>query len=336
MAFRKYFWRVDAAHRGMRLDHFLAEALPGVLGREITRSQVRRLIVAGAVTRDGRRERTASFSLVEGSRVEAGVDLAKLDAAGPAGRREPVVREFAWTPERVLFEDEWLILVDKPPSLPTQPTLDERRASVFTTLRDYLRQRDGREPYLGLHHRLDRDTSGVLLFTRDPRVNAGVAALFAGKIMRKTYQALAVAGPRGPEAWEVENHLGVIGRVGKASQYGAVHSGGDPAQTSFRVMERLPGALRLEARPHTGRTHQIRVHLAEGGRPIFGDAFYGGPTQLPVGAGRGPVVVPRVMLHAATLEFQHPVTQVPLRIHSPLPADFAACGTALKAGVAGT
>jgi 23S rRNA pseudouridine955/2504/2580 synthase len=336
MAFRKYSWRVDAAHRGMRLDHFLAEVLPGVLGGEITRSQVRRLIMAGAVTRDGRRERIASFSLKEGTRIEAGFDLAKADPAGPAGRRGPVVREFAWTPERVLFEDEWLILVDKPPGLPTQPTLDERRASVFTTLRDYLRQRDGKEPYLGLHHRLDRDTSGVLVLTRDPRVNAGVAALFAGKIMRKTYQALAVAGRGEAETWEVRNHLGVIGRVGKASQYGAVQSGGDPAQTSFRVLERLPGALRIEARPHTGRTHQIRVHLAEGGRPIFGDAFYGGPMQLPGGAGRRPVVVPRVMLHAAALEFQHPVTQVPLRIVSPLPADFEACGEALRAGAVET
>ena len=225
----------------------------------------------------------------------------------------------------MLFEDEWLLVVDKPAGMPTQPTLDARRASIFSTLKEYLQQRDGGTPYLGLHHRLDRDTSGVLLFTKDRKANAGTAALFAGKTMRKTYQALAVAGAACPDSWEVKNYLGVIGRVGKAGKYGAVRSGGDPAQTSFRVLERLPGALLIEARPHTGRTHQIRVHLAEDGHPILGDAFYGGPMQLPAGPGRGVVPAARVMLHAGALEFLHPVTKAALLVRSPLPADFEAC-----------
>jgi len=236
----------------------------------------------------------------------------------------------SWRTEQVLFEDEWLLVVDKPAGMPTQPTLDARRPSVFSTLKEFLQQRDGGTPYLGLHHRLDRDTSGVLLLTKDPKANAGTAALFAGKTMRKTYQALAVAGVACPESWEVKNYLGVIGRVGKASKYGAVRSGGDPAQTSFKVLERWPGALLIEARPHTGRTHQIRVHLAEGGHPIFGDAFYGGPMQLPAGPGGGRVPVPRVMLHAAELEFAHPVTKAALQIRSPLPADFEACLQGLR------
>ena len=323
MANRKHAWRIEAAQQGVRLDHFLAEALPKALDREITRSQVRRIIMAGAVTRNGRQERIASFTLREGTRIEAYVDLSKLESAGPTGMRRPVVKAFAWTPERILFEDEWLLVVDKPAGLPTQPTLDESRASIFTTLKEFLQQRDGGTPYLGLHHRLDRDTSGVLLFTKDQKANAGVSALFTGKTMRKTYQALAVAGAACPDSWEVENHLGVVGRVGKASKFGAVHSGGDPAQTSFRVLERLPGALLLEARPHTGRTHQIRVHLAEGGHPIFGDAFYGAPMQLR--AASGAVPVPRVLLHAALLEFPHPITGAKTKIHCPLPADFAEC-----------
>jgi RluA family pseudouridine synthase len=231
----------------------------------------------------------------------------------------------SWRTEQVLFEDEWLLVVDKPAGMPTQPTLDARRPSVFSTLQEFIRQRDGGTPYLGLHHRLDRDTSGVLLFTKDQKANAGTAALFSGKTMHKTYQALTIAGAACPDSWEVKNYLGVIGRVGKASKYGAVRSGGDPAQTSFRVLERFPGALLIEARPHTGRTHQIRVHLTEGGHPIFGDAFYGGPMQLPAGPGGGMVAAPRVMLHAAALEFLHPVTKAPLLIRSPLPADFEAC-----------
>jgi 23S rRNA pseudouridine955/2504/2580 synthase len=239
--------------------------------------------------------------------------------SGPSGTNRPAAKEFAWTRERILFEDEWLIAVDKPAGLPTQPTLDESRACVFGTLTKFLRHRDGNTPYLGSHHRLDRDTSGVLLFSKDRKANAGIADLFAAKTMQKTYNALAVAGAGCPDRWDVENYLGTIGRVGKSARYGAVRSGGDPARTSFQVLERLPGALWIEAMPHTGRTHQIRVHLAEGGHPIYGDAFYDGPTQL--GFGPDDLPVSRVLLHAAVLEFPHPVTRVALKICSPLPQD---------------
>lgn len=242
---------------------------------------------------------------------------------GARGAGVPAAEAFAWSAGRILFEDEWLVAVDKPAGLPTQPTLDVNRASVSDSLKAFLQQRDGVEPYLALHHRLDRDTSGVLLFAKDRKANAGISALFAGRAMRKTYQALAAAAADIPDCWDVENYLGIVGRVGKSAKYGAVRSGGDPARTSFRVLERLPGALWVEARPRTGRTHQIRVHLAEGGHPICGDAFYGGPTHLGTGPDR--VAVPRVLLHAASLEFPHPVTGAALAICSPLPHDFAAC-----------
>jgi len=331
MAIHKHAWRIEPAQQWVRLDHFLAEALPRALGREVSRSQVRRLIMAGAVCRNDRRERIASLTLAAGTRVEATIDLAKLDSGGPSGMRRPVVKEFAWTPERILFEDEWLLVVDKPVGLPTQPTLDQARASVFATLKVFLEKRDGGTPYLGLHHRLDRDTSGVLLFTKDPKANAGVAALFAGKSIRKTYQALSLAGAGCPDSWEVRNHLGVVGRVGKSSKFGAVRSGGDGAHTSFRVLERLAGALLIEAQPHTGRTHQIRVHLAEGGHPILGDVFYGGPMDWRPSSGVH-LQAPRVMLHAAALSFPHPTTQAELTVASPLPEDFVACLRPLRSG----
>ena len=125
------------------------------------------------------------------------------------------------------------------------------------------------------------------------------------------------------------NYLGEVGREGKASRFGAVRSGGDPARTSFRVLERLPGALLIEASPHTGRTHQIRVHLAEGGHAILGDPFYGGPAQVRTSRG-GALTIPRVMLHAAALEFVHPVTPAALKITCPWPPDFEACLAALR------
>lgn len=244
-------------------------------------------------------------------------DSARMPASGKANR--PAAEALVWTRERILYEDEWLMVVDKPAGVATEPTLDPGRVSVHSAVMAYLRARDGGEPYLGLQHRLDLETSGVLLFTRNPKANAGVSALFAEKRALKTYQALTVAGPPCPDAWDVANHLGVVGRAGKRARYGAVRSGGDPARTSFRVLGRLPGVLWVEARPHTGRTHQIRVHLAGDGHPILGDVLYGGPLEVVSGATR--VRVSRVLLHAAVLEFTHPMTSASLRISSPLPRD---------------
>ena len=232
-------------------------------------------------------------------------------------------------PSRILYEDEWLVAVDKPPGLPTQPTLDPSRPSVLSELQAFLRRRDGAEPYLALHHRLDRDTFGVVLLCKDRTANVGMGALFSGKTAQKTYLALAVLRSDIPDTWAVRDHLGKVGRVGKADKFGAVRSGGDPAHTDFRVRERLPGALLVEALPRTGRTHQIRVHLTGGGTPILGDALYGGPEWVRLPAG-GRLAIPRVLLHAAALAFPHPVTGTALEITILLPPDFADCLARLR------
>lgn len=229
---------------------------------------------------------------------------------------------FVFGPERVLFEDEWLIAVDKPAGLPTQPTLDASRPSLLSVLKGFMRARDGREPYLALHHRLDRDTSGVVLLAKKQEANAGVGALFSEKTAQKTYHALALLGTGCPEKWEVKNYLGAAGRVGKATKFGAVRSGGDPAHTSFCELERFHEVVLVEAQPHTGRTHQIRVHLAECGHAIMGDEFYGGLLAVRLGSGAR-LTFPRVMLHAAGLAFRHPMTGAELAIECPWPEDFA-------------
>jgi 23S rRNA pseudouridine955/2504/2580 synthase len=327
---RTLAWRIDATQRGQRLDHILAPELSRRLQREITRAQARRLIEGGAVRCDGRLERRASFKPAAGTHLEVCFGPAALEPVRPGATAAASAGIFTWSAACVRFEDAWLLAVDKPPGLPTQPTVDARRASLFSSVQAWLRARDGADAYLGLHHRLDRDTSGLVLFTKDRRANVGVAGLFAGKTLRKTYQALAVAGPAVADAWTVDNHLGPIGRERQATRYGAVRSGGDPARTEFRILERLSGALLVEARPLTGRTHQIRVHLAEGGHAILGDTHYGGPAQLRAGSDGAVVTPPRVMLHAARLEFVHPMTGAVLDITSPLPADFAACLQGLR------
>lgn len=241
----------------------------------------------------------------------------------------PTPQNAVWSPARILFEDEWLIAVDKPAGLPTQPTLDAARPSAFSELRKFLQHRDGREPYLALHHRLDRDTTGVLLLSKSQKANAGVGALFADKVAQKTYQALAVLGTGCPDLWEVKNYLGIVGRVAKANKFGAVRSGGDPAHTTFRELERFHDVVLIEAMPHTGRTHQIRVHLTECGHPILGDELYGGPVSVRLGSG-AQLRFQRVMLHAAALVFVHPMTKADVAITCPLPEDFARCVEQLR------
>ena len=326
MGVQKYSLRINAAQQGVRLDQFLAVALPKTLGREVTNGQLRKLIEAGAVNLDGRPERSVARTLSAGARVDVFADVARFSKKADDGKASVRLEtpRSGFVASQILFEDEWLIAVDKPVGLPTQPTLDESRANVFGLLKDFLQKRDGGTPYLGLHHRLDRDTTGVVLFTKDQKANAGVAALFSTRALQKTYQALCLAGSSCPESWEVKNHLGVVARAGKASKFGAVRSGGDSAHTTFKVLEHFPGALLVEAQPHTGRTHQIRVHLAEGGMSILGDTFYGGPADLRLKSGAN-LHSARVMLHAAALEFSHPVTNAVVRVCSVLPDDFDAC-----------
>lgn len=310
---RKVGFKVAAADRGKRLDQFLAEQLPAALKLPVSKAKARKLIVAGAVYLNGARVRIASKTLLLGARVEAYVDPQKLFAEG-----SPAERAFTLTPERVLYEDEHLIVVDKPAGVPTQPTLDEARENLFGAVKKFLAQRDGRvDPYVGLHHRLDRDTSGVILFTKSKEANPGVAKLFAEHGVVKVYQALCEkAADRTLRAtWTVRNHLGRLPGPGKRARFGAVRSGGDAAETDFRLLEAYARAAWIEARPKTGRTHQIRVHLAEGDLPIVGDPHYGAREG---GASR-------VMLHAASLSFRHPISGVEMRVESPLPADFVAC-----------
>jgi RluA family pseudouridine synthase len=215
----------------------------------------------------------------------------------------------------VLYEDASLIAVDKPPGIPTQPTLDPARPSLYLLVRGLLEGRGGAaagSAYLGIHQRLDRDTSGVVLFTKSADANPGVAALFAARRVEKTYHALVARPPRlPPRSWCIEGRLDPGGRRGRPR---VVASGGLAARTDFLVARVLARGLLVEARPLTGRKHQIRVQLAAAGLPILGDPLHGGPSA----AGRAP----RLMLHAARLAFRHPASGTPVVVESPWPEDF--------------
>jgi RluA family pseudouridine synthase len=303
------------SHRQRRLDDVLAEWLPAALGRPLSKAALRRLIMAGAIRSGGRPLRQPGRLLTSGLLLEASVDLARLPAPSPSG---PVtIRDGA-----VLYEDAALIAVDKPAGLPTHPTADAARPNLWAAVRQRL-AKGGPLPYLGIHQRLDRDTSGVVLFSKDPAANAGLAKAFAERGVVKTYWALTARPARLPAAaWRVDDRLGPVGS-GRRQVIGRVASGA-LAETHFTRLEAFDHGLLVEAQPRTGRKHQIRVHLAGAGLPILGDAAYGATAC----AG-----VPRVMLHALRLSFVHPLTEAPVVIESPCPPDFVHVLQSLRAGV---
>jgi RluA family pseudouridine synthase len=328
MALMKLEIIAQKEHEGKRIDAVLAEWLPTQIGQEVSKGKVRKLIMAGAVYLNGRRIRIASKALIPGAKLEAYVDIEKLKQD-----RTVADQPFTFDPSLILFEDKWLIAVHKPPGLPTQPTLDEARDNLYASLKRFLSEREN-DPnaYVGLHHRLDRDTSGVVLFTKNKDANPGTATLFAEHQIRKTYHALAQRpgirpGNMAPE-WKVKNFLRRA--EGKRAKFRSVHAGGDHAETDFSLLGDYQRGIWVECRPVTGRTHQIRVHLSEGGMSILGDDLYG--TQNTREDGSAASLAKRLMLHAKELRFPHPVTLDDVKIESPLPSDFQECLRWLKNG----
>ena len=303
---RRLLRRVAAADQGQRLADALAGWLHAQLGYPVPRSRVRAMIAAGAVRVDGVVVRGAGRPLREGQRIEARV---RPDALTATIERSD--RAFQLTPAAILYRDDVLLAVDKPPGLPTHPTADPGRSSLVGAVQDLLR-REGREPYVAVHQRLDRDTSGIVLFAVDRRANEGLARAFAERQVAKNYLALASRPETPPpERFRIDVALA----AGSARRVAIGGADAKEAVTDVIVRERLPFGLLLEVRPRTGRKHQIRAHLAHAGAPILGDTVYGGPPA--------PAVL-RPLLHAAGLSLPHPISGRRLVLSSPLPADFLA------------
>jgi 23S rRNA pseudouridine955/2504/2580 synthase len=205
----------------------------------------------------------------------------------------------------ILFEDEFIVLVNKPANLPSQPTVDKKRADLFTLLQKKFHT-------LFLHHRLDKDTSGVILFSKSKKANGPLTEMFRSHGFEKTYWALTKPADIFLPHWCIENHLVARRKDGKSVKMFRTESGGDFAYTAFSLLASSPEAHWVEAKPLTGRTHQIRVHLLHSGASILGDSLYGGKDPQ----------VPRLMLHASSLQFAHPVTGEKLKITAPPPPDF--------------
>ena len=277
---------------GVRLDRFLAEPLG-------SRARAQQLIDAGRVRVDGR-PRPKRHVVHGGERIE----VFEADSA-PAAGEEP-------TPAlAVPYEDEHLLIVDKPAGVVVHPARGHHTGTLAQVLAG--RAAGGEDPWrAGIVHRLDRDTSGLLVVAKSDAVHRALKALLAERRLRREYLAL-VDGHPSARAGTID---APIGRHRGDRVLMSIDSN-DPreARTHFTVERLLPATALLSVALETGRTHQIRVHLAAIGHPVCGDPLYGV-------AGR--YGLSRQFLHAERLAFTHPVTGEPIDVRAPLPADLEA------------
>lgn len=249
----------------------------------------------------------------------------------------------------IIFQDESIVIINKPAGIPSQPTVDPKRPDVFSLLKKEFPRG------IFLHHRLDRDTSGIMLFSISKSCNSALTEMFRNHDFQKIYLSLnkfrdtndkekniykksslknsnldnkSFFGATNPhfeiesnlldksrfqnKEWIIENHL--IGRRkdGKSIKMFRTESGGDYAKTHFKILKQWEDRFLLESKPVTGRTHQIRVHSLQSDLPIIGDSMYGGKDNQ----------VPRIMLHAQSLSFPHPRTSEMMTFEAPIPQDF--------------
>jgi 23S rRNA pseudouridine1911/1915/1917 synthase len=225
---------------------------------------------------------------------------------------------------RVLFEDRYLMIVDKPAGLLTLPTNERERDTLLDRAGRYLAIRYGVRPFVGIVHRLDKDTSGSLALALSPSVGRTLQAMFKAHELERQYLAV-VEGAVRRETGTID--LALVTDRGDLRRGVAREPGeGRRAVTHFRVVERFgPVATLLAVWLETGRTHQIRIHMAEMGHPVVGERVYRPKTQP-----RCKASFHRQALHAQTLGFTHPVTGEPVRAEAPVPPDMAALLTDLR------
>jgi 23S rRNA pseudouridine1911/1915/1917 synthase len=297
---------------GKRLDLFLAGALEGV-----SRSQLARQIGQGAVTVNGVVDPPSR-------KLRAG-DVVTWTPP-PVARTEIGAEAI---PLVVVHEDRWLVVIDKPPGLVVHPAPGHDSGTLVNALLAHVSDLRGIGGELrpGIVHRIDKDTSGLLVVAKDDATMNALAAAFKAHTVERAYDALVVGKPPGPGG-RIDTLYGRDPRDRK--KFSSRVRTGKRAVTNWRVLERFAGAAHVEARLETGRTHQVRVHLAALGCPLLGDRTYGRPPRDPevraLAAGLG-----RQALHARTLGFVHPATGKRLSFSSEMPADMRAALEALRA-----
>ncbi|PQZ80886.1 MULTISPECIES: RluA family pseudouridine synthase [unclassified Brevundimonas] len=304
--------RIDAP--GVRLDKALAAAFP-----TLSRARLQALLAEGAVRRDGQPITSGSAKAQPGLYA---VVMPPVVAATPQPEAIPLT---------VLFEDADLIVIDKAPGMAAHPAPGCETGTLVNALLAHCGESlsgIGGVARPGIVHRLDKDTSGVMVAAKTDRAHAGLSALFATHDIERTYIALTRGAPS-PEKGRIQTQIGRSNSDRK--KMAVLKSGGREAITDYVVQKTFgqpakasgaPLAARVACTLHTGRTHQIRVHLASKGSPLLGDPVYGsGSPAIPVRAAVAEVGLTRQALHAAVLGFVHPVTGEALRFETAPPED---------------
>jgi 23S rRNA pseudouridine1911/1915/1917 synthase len=306
---------VDRAEARTRLDVWLVRAAP-----ELSRARVQALIAEGHVLVEGQPARS-SARLRGGESVS--LTIPAPVAAVPAPEDIPL---------RVVYEDRRLLVIDKPAGLVVHPGAGQAQGTLVNALLHLVEDLSGVGGVLrpGIVHRLDRGTSGLLVVAKDDEAHRALVRQFASRTVEKEYLALVHGQPQ-PRIGTVALP---IGRDPVHRQKMSVRaSRGRAARSDYAVVEALDGAALVRVRIHTGRTHQIRVHLAALGHPVAGDAAYGGtraPSARRTEAKAALLDLSRPALHAARLSFTHPETGLRLTFESALPEDMTRVLSALR------
>jgi 23S rRNA pseudouridine1911/1915/1917 synthase len=282
---------------GERLDRLIAIRLP-----DLSRAMAQRLVKTAAVTVNGQPSKP-SYRVQVGDTVVVRV---------PAEMPEPIAPEDI--PLDIVYEDDTLLLVNKPAGMVVHPGPGHTRGTLVNAVLAHCPQTAsvGGPERAGIVHRLDKDTSGLILIAKDEETRAALQRQFKRRQVAKTYLALVED--------QVQPREGVIevpvGRDKRQRKRMAVVRRGREARTVYRAIEYFGDHTLLEVRPYTGRTHQVRLHLAWLGYPVVGDAVYGRRRQR--------LLPERHFLHAARLRFTHPATGKEVEFEAPLPSELAA------------
>jgi 23S rRNA pseudouridine1911/1915/1917 synthase len=307
--FQSYTLQVTAREAGTRLDKYLASCLP-----DLSRAQLQRLIQEGQVhVSPGRATARA--------RVQAGeIITVRVPPPRPARPAAEAI------PLRIIYEDEALLVLDKPPGMVVHPAPGHHAGTLVNALLYHCRTLSGvgGEARPGIVHRLDKDTSGVLLVAKHDRSHRHLAAQLKARRLRRRYVAL-VRGCLPVSQGSIDAPIGRHPRQRK--KMAVVQHHGRVARTHYQVLEAWGPVSLLRLDLETGRTHQIRVHLAHVGHPVLGDPVYGAANwRLPEkpALARALRAFPRQALHAAWVRFQHPDSGNWMEFTAPLPDDMAA------------
>lgn len=289
---------VSSKMGGMRLDALLAAAYPG-----ISKTRAKKLVDLGAVYVNDSRVRISSRIPGPGAIVSV---------AYGAG---PLPRIFSLEKKNILFEDSWIIAVNKPPLIYSQPTQAQYKGCIYEAVKSYVTAASGgRNVSIGMPQRLDFDVSGVIVLSLKKEAHGELTNMFRQGNLEKTYMAVCKHLP-GYEPHREGFINEPIQKLPGRNRY-AVHPHGKRSSTRYRILMSRDGFALVQAQPITGRTHQIRVHLAHAGLAVAGDRIYGASNK------DGLTEAGRAMLHAQSIVLSHPVSGAELHIRAPLPEDF--------------